>query len=168
MRPKNGGADLNLRREITLKRVAIQWVRFTLRLSVVGGSASDDKTSKIISLYPAGVTAETISRGRIGVDSNGELVREETIAHGPFEATPSYQPRVLGWRTAPAEAMWYWLPATHRAPLGSDLLFFSVKYPANVALWCDRSVKLAIRLAEGADVITLGYSAEAARVVGPS
>jgi len=145
-------------------KVALQWIRFMVRTSVVDGGVLNGKASRIVSIYPDRVTTDVIARGRIAVDANGELTQEQTVARERDEAAPKYQPRALGWRIGPAEAIWDWLPAAHVPPLGSDSLFLSVIYPANAALWCERSVQLAIRPHEQDDVIILEYSAESAQV----
>jgi hypothetical protein len=46
-------------------RVALHWIRFTVRVALVGGGVSEGGSPQIASLYPTRVATGTIVRGRI-------------------------------------------------------------------------------------------------------
>jgi hypothetical protein len=142
--------------------VVLEWVRLKIQIALAGNSGP----SRIVSLYPARVTAGTIARGRIAVSANGELTREETAAVESEDSAPTYQPNLLGWRLISGEAIWDWLPATRAPPLGADALFFSATYPVG-GLRCTRSVQLAVSAQNRADSIVLEHDAETAELAEP-
>jgi hypothetical protein len=147
--------------------MALEWVRFAVRIALDGNGRTDHRPSRIASLYPIRVATRIIAKGRMAIGADGEMMREEMPADETANGAPTYEPNLLGWRLSDSEAIWDWLPVRRVPPLGADALLLSVKYPARAGLRCTRSIQLAVGSEDRTDIMVLEHEAEIAELAGP-
>jgi hypothetical protein len=136
--------------------VVLEWVRFLVSVDAAADAKEGTREpARVLAVYPPRVQLPMTVTGRIAVDENGKLTREEVAGTRDPNTAVSYAPFVVGSTTPTGEAVWMWLPAHQAPPVGSDALFMSISAGTDVSIVCRRSLHAAVRHVDTPDYVVV-------------